>query len=403
MDHKKKINKVLQEISPILDKFIEQESMPGLLGGYSGCALFYAYYYHLTGKKKHLEQVHKILLKSVQALSEQELLLSHCSGVSGIAWGIHHLIQGGFAEAEDMEEVFGEVDDILGKFMTEELRTDKYDFLHQGLGPALYFLDRLPQPSAAAYLTNLVQELERSAVIDADGVRWKDHFSKTATEMDQDCFNLGLAHGMPAIVTILGMIKEKGIAMEATSRLLDGSMQFLLTMRNDPGEGHISLYPSAVGNHNTTVSSRHSRLGWCYGDLGIAATLWGTGIRTGNPAWQQAGYDIFDYSLQHRDNKNGSVYDACLCHGAAGISHMYRRAYRDSKDARLLEGANHWLQQTLEMKTWEDGYAGFKFYTHPNFENSHNLLEGITGIGLALIAALDEDTPPAWDRCLLLS
>jgi len=34
--------------------------------------------------------------------------------------------------------------------------------------------------------------------------------------------------------------------------------------------------------------------------------------------------------------------------------------------------------------------------------NSYNLLEGITGIGLALIAVLDPQAA-AWDRCMLLS
>src|SRR5258705_6262556 len=100
MDNAKQTGKVLQQISKVLDTFVEEESHPGLLNGYSGAGLFYAYYYHLTGKKKHLQQVHNIMLKSMQALSEQELILSHCSGVSGIAWCIQHLIQAGFAEGD---------------------------------------------------------------------------------------------------------------------------------------------------------------------------------------------------------------------------------------------------------------------------------------------------------------
>jgi hypothetical protein len=55
------------------------------------------------------------------------------------------------------------------------------------------------------------------------------------------------------------------------------------------------------------------------------------------------------------------------------------------------------------MKTWKDGPAGFKFYTDSKYENYYGILEGITGIGLSLIAALDPATTPAWDRCLLLS
>src|SRR4029078_8124424 len=138
MDYKK----VLQEISVALDYYTEQENPPGLLGGYTGCALFYAYYYNLTGKKKHLKKVHTLLLKSIQALSEEELIASHCSGISGIVWSVQHLINAGFASADGMEDVFGEVDTLLGTIMEEEIKENRYDFLHEGLGIALYFLEK---------------------------------------------------------------------------------------------------------------------------------------------------------------------------------------------------------------------------------------------------------------------
>jgi hypothetical protein len=32
-----------------------------------------------------------------------------------------------------------------------------------------------------------------------------------------------------------------------------------------------------------------------------------------------------------------------------------------------------------------------------------DLLQGSAGVGLAMIAALDRETAPTWDRCLLLS
>jgi hypothetical protein len=45
----------------------------------------------------------------------------------------------------------------------------------------------------------------------------------------------------------------------------------------------------------------------------------------------------------------------------------------------------------------------FKSYANGKYEDSYGMLEGVTGTGLALIAALDPATIPAWDRCLLLS
>jgi len=405
-NHIKQAGKVLQQISPILDNFIQQDGNPGLLSGYTGCALFYAYYYYLTGKKKYLKQVHTVMLKSIQALSEQEMMLSHCSGISGIAWSIQHLINAGFAEGDGMQDIFEEADEILGNFMDEDLRDNNYDFLHQGLGTAIYFLERLPHPTAVKYLSGVVQQLEKSAVSDAQGIRWKDRFSLTSREeleRGQSCFNLGLAHGMPAIITILGMIHEKGIEVETTRRLIEGSLQWLLAIQNPPAEGLTSIYPPLVGEANEAINGAQSRLGWCYGDLSVAATLWSTGIRIGQPVYQQAAYTIFEHSIHQRTPKNGSVHDACLCHGSAGITHIYRRMALHNQDALLLQGADKWLQATLELNTWQDGLAGYKFFAHPDYHNSYNLLEGITGVGLALIAAVDTQTQPAWDRCLLLS
>jgi lantibiotic modifying enzyme len=404
MDHAKQTGKVLQQISQILDGFIEQEPHPGLLSGYSGAALFYAYYYNLTGKKKHLNKVHEVMLKSIQALSEEELILSHCSGVAGIAWGIQHLMQAGFAEGEGMQDIFEEVDDVLGNFMEADLRDNNYDFLHQGLGIAPYFLERLPHPTAEKYLTAVVMHLQRTAMENEHGIRWKDHFSRTSRELEnQDCFNLGLAHGIPAIITILGMIYEKGIAADTALTLIDRSVAWLLAVQNEPETGVTSLYPSLIGMENEALHGKQSRLGWCYGDLGIAITLWNTGLRTQNQQYQQAAYKIFEHTIQHRDNKNGSVNDACFCHGSAGIAQIFHRASRATGDPLLRQGAGQWTRQTLQMNTWQDGLAGYKFYNSPTYENCYNLLEGITGIGLSLIASLDKDIDPAWDRCLLLS
>lgn len=404
MDQAKQTGKVLQQISQELDSFIEQEPHPGLLNGYSGTALFYAYYYNLTGKKKHLQKVHQVLLKSVQALSEEELILSHCSGVAGIAWCIQHLMQAGFAEGDGMQDIFEEADDILGSFMESDLRDNNYDFLHQGLGMTLYFLERLPHAKASQYLNEVVMHLEKTAMVNANGISWKDHFSRTSQELgNQDCFNLGLAHGVPAIITILGMIYEKGIATDTALALIDRSVSWLLAVQNKPESGVTSLYPGLVGTNNEAIHGKQSRLGWCYGDLGIAITLWNTGQRTQNQQYLQAAYNIFEHTLKHRDSKNGSVNDACLCHGSAGIAQIFRRASLAGGDPLLLQGAGHWTQQTLQMNTWKDGAAGYKFYNHPSYENCYNLLEGITGIGLSLIASLDKDTAPAWDRCLLLS
>jgi len=57
------------------------------------------------------------------------------------------------------------------------------------------------------------------------------------------------------------------------------------------------------------------------------------------------------------------------------------------------------------MTKFEDGLAGFKSWRTEEYgglSNDLGFLEGIAGIGLALISSIS-DIEPAWDECLLLN
>ena len=57
------------------------------------------------------------------------------------------------------------------------------------------------------------------------------------------------------------------------------------------------------------------------------------------------------------------------------------------------------------MAIFDDGIAGFKFWKTKElggWKNEFALLDGVTGVGLALISAIS-DIEPKWDECLLLS
>src|SRR5215213_6100418 len=117
----KGINKIVHGISTVLDNYIKHDLEPGLYTGYSGAALFYAYYYKLTGKDKYIHSLNYIIEKTVKALSEKQLVFSHCSGISGILWCLQHLIKNNFIEHHDFENIFEEVDEVLFNVMDREL------------------------------------------------------------------------------------------------------------------------------------------------------------------------------------------------------------------------------------------------------------------------------------------
>ena len=63
------------------------------------------------------------------------------------------------------------------------------------------------------------------------------------------------------------------------------------------------------------------------------------------------------------------------------------------------------IKETLKMAKFPDGLAGFKTYRpekYGGWTNQYDMLEGIPGIGLAMLSYISE-TEPTWDECLLLS
>jgi hypothetical protein len=131
------------------------------------------------------------------------------------------------------------------------------------------------------------------------------------------------------------------------------------------------------------------RDGWCYGDPGVAAALFLAGRSTGNAAWEQEAITLAAGAAARRPLESG-VVSADLCHGAAGLGHLYNRLWQASGDERLREGAAFWIGDAV--RRLEAGEA----------TEDLGFLQGTGGVALALLSAVTS-TAPEWDRVLLLS
>ncbi len=206
---------------------------------------------------------------------------------------------------------------------------------------------------------------------------------------------------MASIIVFLSKLYEKKIQEQKTLKLLNGAVTYLLQQQLNT-KAYSSSFP------NVALESReptNSRLSWCYGDLGIGMALWQASQSTNNKEWESKAIEILLHSTKRKDLQENMVLDAGLCHGTAGIAHIYNRmyAYTGMEDFKQL--ANYWFDETLKMARFDDGLAGYKAWRtekHGGWTNETGLLEGIAGIGLAFISAVS-DIEPKWDRCLLLS
>jgi hypothetical protein len=138
----------------------------------------------------------------------------------------------------------------------------------------------------------------------------------------------------------------------------------------------------------------------------VAATLLLAARAVGEPDWEAQAIAIARRAAARPAEESG-VVDAGLCHGAAGLAHIFNRFYQATAEPIFKEAALSWFGRALAYRRPGAGVGGFgAVRPGPGDERvwspEPGFLEGAAGVGLALLGAA---TPiePAWDRILLLS
>jgi len=372
----------------------------GLHSGTSGIALFFAYYDRVIRQTNEASQrVIDILEYNIAQIDSGNLQHTICSGISGFGWLCEHLRQIGMLDKEDIE-FLDDLDPFLYKQMMLNIKDGNYDFLHGALGVGTYFLSRFNKKEVHGYLNDLLIELEKSAIVCENGTaKW---MSVLKIETGEKGYNISLSHGMSSIAAFLSRLYQLNFETERVSELLTRTMTYILDQITYT-QGSISYFPSY--SKESSAGNHFSRLGWCYGDLGIACVLRNVATILKNKELEDAAIQILLHTSKRRDLQINAVIDAGLCHGSAGIAHIFWILYMNTQIQEFSEAADYWLNVTMQMATYLDGLCGFKAYRTEEYGGpvkSEALLDGIAGIGLALLSQLNRDET-AWNECLMLS
>jgi len=293
-----------------------------------------------------------------------------------------------------------DLDSFLYGQMMDNMKFGNYDYLHGALGVGTYFLDRLDKKEVSGYLNDLLTELEKSGIPCENGaVKW---MSILDAETRKIGCNISLSHGMSSIAAFLIRLHQVNFETQRVETLLSRTIQFILDQITY-SEGGISYFP-AYSKENS-AGNYYSRLGWCYGDLGIVCVLRNAALALHNKEWEEIALKVLLHTCNRRDIDENGIRDACLCHGSAGVAYIFGDLYVKTHIKEFKEASDYWLDVTLQMAKYPDGLAGFKtFYLekYGGLENSETLLEGVAGIGLALLSFLD-DRATSWNECFMLS
>src|SRR5262249_26014505 len=154
-------------------------------------------------------------------------------------------------------------------------------------------------------------------------------------------YNLGLAHGVPGVIALLGLACADGMDLRKVRPLLEGAVSWVLAQQHPHG------FPAWIRPEDTSRSP--SRLAWCYGDPGVAAALLGAADCVQEPAWEHAALAIARRAWERPCDQAG-VIDAGLCHGAAGLGHLFNRMYQATGEPWLADAARFWFARTLALR-----------------------------------------------------
>lgn len=371
-----------------------------LASGSAGKALLYGYLALHTGEERWADLALELLEQAGDAVAEAPMSESLYSGFPGIAWVGDHFRDRLFEGDPDENR---EVDEALLTALEQPGWPREYDLINGLVGLGIYALEGLPRPTAATCLERIVDRLGERALDEPEGAAW---FSSPESlpehqrrEQPEGLYNLGASHGMAGVVAVLGAASRAGVA--SARPLLERAMSWLLARRLPADQGcafpHFWMPGSSAGS---------SRLAWCYGDPGMAAAIQVAGRGAGEPGWERIALEVAGAAAR-RPEATARVMDAGLCHGAAGVAHIFHRMYCSTGEEELADAARAWYERTLRYRTPGLGTGGFRSWSSGpgdelDWRDDPGFLEGATGVGLALLAAISP-VDPGWDRIFLES
>ncbi len=216
--------------------------------------------------------------------------------------------------------------------------------------------------------------------------------------------NCGVAHGAPGSLALMSLALAEGVEVrgqvDAVRRLADW-----VAGQRRPGRFGPE-WPATIPLGEMSRANRQPSAppGWCYGNAGVARTLWLAGNALDEPKLARLAERALRAALDFQRTEQ-PLHAATLCHGTAGLTQVTLRMVADSgaedlsREARML---------CLELVERFDPEAPFGYRAEGRLrdlrgaEVDATLLDGAAGPALVLFAAATE-TDPGWDRALLLS
>lgn len=367
------------------------------IGSYSalhGGALLNRYMYILEPDDRFLANANKYT--SLLAIGAGRFhLYPLYNGATGVGWLLHHMarLNGEIADTSDL--------DIMLLRNLERRWGNRYDLIGSLVGIGLYALENGSKANSKLLLRNVVLQLHNIS-IEHDGARlWFTPPELIPPSQIESAphgyFNLGMAHGIPGVVQVLAAAVSRDVEAGKASRLLDGAVPWVFSKLRQIDEGWI------LPSNTEATKYLKRRLAWCYNELGGMVGPLSAGLALGRQDWVTRVKEVIDTTLGTSIEAT-RVLDAGLCHGVAGIAHLYNWFGRVLQQAAYIEEAETWMQRVFLFYDNGRTRGFYKYELDPLTSESarihtYSFLEGSSGVVLAMLSHWCS-IPTDWERLL---
>ena len=322
---------------------------------------------------------------------------SFATGSLAIIYFMRLLYNANILTDEDIDSIEEDSIEFFMELLSSSVRKKEYDLFTGLIGLGIYFLE-IKKLDTVAKIVSHIDYLKHEK---KQSFFWIDHIVK-----EENIIDLGLAHGQPSIISFLAECYHIGCKKETCAKLIRGSVNFLKELYEENKHAQY-IFPSKI-NIVTREKQLSERLAWCYGDLGVALSIWKAYTVLQDEELKAMCLSIILNATKIKVDKSGVFYsqknhciDTGVCHGTSGISHIFNKFYRIFQNTEIKEACDYWMSLTLQQLE-----KGVKFpYDLKNDEwlEHTGLLEGISGVGMVLLDYQYPDKAKDWDKIYLMN
>jgi hypothetical protein len=225
------------------------------------------------------------------------------------------------------------------------------------------------------------------------------YFDPYLNIVNKNKINLGIAHGITSILKNATDCYKKGIQKTKSKAIALSIINYLIKNKNNDISS--SYFPYFVGNLKS--ENQFSRLSWCYGDLGISYILYQSSIVFNKDKIANFAMNVLIHTTKRVSEEETNIVDAGICHGSAGVAHIYNKMWHKTQNPIFKEAMEHWILKTIEYAISKNNMVNYNSYnpTSKKSKLNYSLLEGSAGVGLVLQSYLTGDF--TWDYSLMLN